>query len=82
MERKSNWVCPECGSDDIYHASGAAKDHPRGVSRNFLQVTFGPISEAVGLDVNVCGNCGAVRMWVAEDEGLDKVKSKWSRLNE
>ncbi len=82
MDRKKPWLCPECGSDNIYHASGALTDNPRGVSRNFLQITFGPISEALGLDVYVCGNCGAVRTFVAEEEGLQKISEKWEKLNE
>lgn len=82
MERKKPWLCPECGSDNIYYESGAQVDHPRTTSRNFLQITFGPVSEGVGLDVNVCGDCGAVRTFVAEEDSLAKIADKWKRLNE
>lgn len=81
MDRKSPWLCPECGSDDIYHTAGSQQKHAKGGIANMMHVTFGLVGESVPLDVYVCGSCGAVRTFISGEEALAKVRKNWDRLN-
>lgn len=79
---KAKWLCPECGSDNIYYNIGANSSLMGLEGTNELLITQGLVPAIAALDVYVCGDCGAVRTFVSEQEALRLIAEKWSRLNE
>ena len=68
--------CPKCGSDKVY----AATDMPlKGgpFASNSIPVS---LTSMAPLDNYVCIDCGLVERYVADDEKLDEIKRKWSRV--
>jgi hypothetical protein len=79
---KQNWHYPECDSENIYYHIGASSDAPFMRDANLLQIAKGLFPEAAPLDIYVCGDCGAVRTFVSEQEALKRITEIWPRLNE
>jgi len=70
--------CPKCGSTKIYSAVDLPlKSGPFG--SNSIPVT---LTSMAALDNYVCVDCGLVESYVADENMLKKIASKWIAVNE
>ncbi len=70
--------CPKCGSTNVYTSENLPlKSGPFG--SNSIPVTLTTIA---ALDNYVCGDCGLVEHYVANDSMLRKITDKWKAVND
>jgi hypothetical protein len=66
-------ICPKCQSHDIHSNTF---DKSRGVNR----IVIGSMSGNAPLDIFVCGSCGYLEDYIANEEDLKTIIKKWPPL--
>ncbi len=65
--------CPKCGSTDIY------SNKNRSIKAGHRLLDFSGLKNIMS-ETFVCGNCGFVEDYVNDDNHLEKIKSKWTKV--
>ena len=69
--------CPKCGSMEVYSSIDLMlKGGPFG--SNSIPVS---LTSMAALDNYVCTDCGKVESYVADDDKLNEIASKWKPVN-
>lgn len=71
-----NGKCPNCGSKSIYTKPKGAQFGSGGFFVNTSMV-----SSPVNYESYLCGDCGLVQTYLADEKKLGEVKSKWTKVD-
>lgn len=73
---KSTHRCPKCGSGDVIRVPGNAHRY----LANSICITRFAWVRRIPVDRFVCSDCGYVENWVADRDGLKKIKQAYQGL--
>lgn len=74
-----NGICPKCGSTEVYSgATRPVKANSYGMNAIPIKGMFSPSLAA--LDNYVCGRCGYVENYVAEQRKLQEIIQNWTKV--